>query len=282
MPTIPVHGLPSQLPVPFALMRLAGAELPPSPDAMAVHRHSHYSFLLYESGAATALMDLQPVCFGPGSIYYLLPGQVHQRQHEHQVQGWFLEVDVGLIPREFRQVLEGRLVLQAPQTLPAAQLAHCQRLLALLHERAAPDGCFPFAHHVTTALLQAVIGVFAGAYAHSLSTGAAASRAKELTYRFRRLLEQHFATLKSPAAYARQLHVSPNHLNAMLKQETGFSVSYWISHAVVLEAKRLLAYRTLDVKEIAALLGYADGPYFSRLFKKQAGVSPGAFRRQKP
>lgn len=282
MPTIPVHGLPSQLPVPFALMPLAGARQPPSPDAMALHRHSHYSFLLYESGAATALMDLQPVYFSAGSIYYLLPGQVHQRQQEHEIQGWFLEVDVALIPREFRQVLEGRLALQVPQSLPAAQLAHCQRLLALLHERATAVVSFPFAPQVTTALLQAVIGVFAGAYAQAAPIGAAASRAKELTYHFRLLLEQHFATLKSPAAYARLLHVSPNHLNTMLKQETGFSVSHWICHVIVLEAKRLLVYSTLDVKEIAALLGYADAPYFCRLFKKQAGASPGVFRQQKP
>ena len=281
MPTIPVHGLPPQLPVPFTLMRLGGAGLP-SPEALAVHRHSHYSFLLYESGSATALMDLELVYFGAGSIYYMLPGQVHQRQHEHEIRGWFLEVDVGLIPREFRQVLEGRLALQLPQTLPAAQLAHCQQLLALLHERANPDDSFPFAHVVTTALLQAVIGVFAGAYAQSSPASAVASRARELTYCFRQLLGQHVATLKSPAAYARQLHVSPNHLNAMLKQETGFSVSYWICQAIVLEAKRLLAYSTLDVKEIAAALGYTDYPYFSRLFKKHAGVSPSVFRRQKP
>ena len=282
MPTIPVHGLPPQLPVPFALMRLAGAQQPSSPDALAVHRHSHYSFLLYESGSATALMDLQPVHFGAGSIYYMLPGQVHQRQHEHDIQGWFLEVAVGLIPHKFRQVLEGRLALQAPQTLPAAQLAQCQRLLSLLHERSSANGSFPFAPHVTTALVQAVSGVFAGAYAQSSPVGVAASRAQELTYRFRILLEQHFATLKSPAAYARQLHVSPNHLNAMVKRETGFSVSYWIGHAIVLEAKRLLVYSTLEVKEIAALLGYTDGPYFCRLFKKQVGLSPGAFRRQTP
>ena len=281
MPTIPVHGLPPQLLVPFALMRLGGAGLPP-PEALAVHRHSHYSFLLYEHGAATALIDLQAMHFGAGSIYYLLPGQVHQRQHEHEIQGWFLEVDGALIPREFRQVLEGRLALQAPQTLPMAQLAHCQRLLALLHERATSDGCFPLAHHVTTALLQAVVGLFAGAYAQSSPADAVASRARELTYRFRQLLGQHVATLKSPAAYARQLHVSPNHLNAMLKQETGFSVSYWICHAIVLEAKRLLAYSTLDVKGIATALGYTDYPYFSRLFKKHAGSSPSAFRRQKP
>ncbi len=281
MPTIPVHGLPPQLPVPFALMRLGGARMPP-PEALAVHRHSHYSFLLYESGSATALIDLQAVHFGAGSIYYMLPGQVHQRQHEHAIQGWFLEVDAALIPREFRQVLEGRLALQLPQTLPAAQLAHCQRLLALLHERATtPDDSFPFAHHVTTALLQAVVGLFAGAYAYPSPAGTVASRARELTYHFRQLLGQHFATLKSPAAYARQLNVSPNHLNAMLKQETGFSVSYWICHAIVLEAKRLLAYSTLDVKEIATALGYTDYPYFSRLFKKHVGVSPSAFRREK-
>lgn len=67
MPTIPVHGLPPQLPVPFALMRLGGARLPP-PEALAVHRHAHYSFLLYEHSAATALLDLQLLHFGAESI----------------------------------------------------------------------------------------------------------------------------------------------------------------------------------------------------------------------
>lgn len=74
----------------------------PTLPAAVVHRHPHYSFLLYESGTATALVDLQTLTFGAGSIYYFLPGQVHQRLHEHQVQGWFLEVDAGLIASEFR------------------------------------------------------------------------------------------------------------------------------------------------------------------------------------
>lgn len=281
MPAIPVHELPRQLPVSFALMRIAGAEVPPLPEAVAVHRHTHYSFLLYESGTATALVDLQTVTFGAGSIYYFLPGQVHQRLHEHQVQGWFLEVDAGLIPNEFRQVLEGRLTLQPHRTLPATQLRHCQRLLAMLHERAAPASPFPLEHLVTTALLQAVVGVFAGAYAQPSPPGAAVARSKELTYQFRRLLGQHLPALKSPSAYAQQLHVSANHLNAVLKKETGFSVSYWLTQALLLEAKRLLVYSALDVKVIAAALGYTDYPYFSRFFKKKVGVSPSVFRQQK-
>ncbi len=280
MPAIPVHELPRQLPVPFALMRIAAAGVPP-PETVAVHRHPHYSFLLYESGTATAMVDLQTVTFGAGSIYYFLPGQVHQRLREHEVQGWFLEVDVALIPSEFHQVFESGLALQPPLALPVAQRHHCRSLLAMLHERAAPDGTFPLEHLVTRALLQAVVGLFAGAYAQPPPTGAAVARSRQLTYQFRRLLGQHFQTLKSPSAYARQLCVSANHLNALLKKETGFSVSYWITHALMLEAKRLLVYSTLDVKAIAATLGYTDYPYFSRFFKKQAGVSPGAFRQQK-
>lgn len=58
-------------------------------------------------------------------------------------------------------------------------------------------------------------------------------------------------------AYARQLRVSPNHLNAMLKQEMGFSVSYRICHATILEAKRLLVYSTLNMRQVAAVLGCA-------------------------
>jgi AraC-like DNA-binding protein len=49
---------------------------------------------------------------------------------------------------------------------------------------------------------------------------------------------------------------------------------------VVLEAKRLLYYTDMDVKEIAFSLGYEDHTYFSRLFSKVAGIPPGAFRRK--
>jgi len=36
----------------------------------------------------------------------------------------------------------------------------------------------------------------------------------------------------------------------------------------------------MDVKEIAFSLGYEDPTYFSRLFSKVTGMSPGAFRQK--
>lgn len=76
------------------------------------------------------------------------------------------------------------------------------------------------------------------------------------------------------------LNVSESYLNEALKKTTGFPVSYWILHEVMLEARRMLYYTELNVKQIARGLGYPDPAYFSRLFSKAAGLTPLAFRQQ--
>jgi AraC family transcriptional activator of pobA len=46
------------------------------------------------------------------------------------------------------------------------------------------------------------------------------------------------------------------------------------------EARRNLAYTNLSITSIADALGFADPAYFSRVFSRDAGVSPKAFRMQ--
>ena len=52
-----------------------------------------------------------------------------------------------------------------------------------------------------------------------------------------------------------------------------------IESRVLLEAKRYLTFSSLSVKEIAALLGYADAGYFNRMFRREIGTAPGKFRQ---
>lgn len=46
----------------------------------------------------------------------------------------------------------------------------------------------------------------------------------------------------------------------------------------ILQAKRLLANPTISVADVANAVGYTDPSYFTRVFRKQEGISPSEFR----
>ena len=77
-----------------------------------------------------------------------------------------------------------------------------------------------------------------------------------------------------------QLRLSPNHLNAICRQVADKTASTLIHERVMAEARRLLRHSSQTVGEVAHALGFADAAYFSRFFRKQAGLSPEAYRQQ--
>jgi len=81
-------------------------------------------------------------------------------------------------------------------------------------------------------------------------------------------------------AMASQLNVSSRYLSDMLKQETGKTAIELIHIYLVNEAKNMLKGEDQNVSEIAYTLGFENLPYFSRLFKKEVGISPNQFKKQ--
>ena len=78
--------------------------------------------------------------------------------------------------------------------------------------------------------------------------------------------------------YAEKLNITPIYLNKVTKRFTGKTPLTWINEAVILEAKKLLCHTEMTINEIADKVGINDPSYFSRLFKKQVGITPVAFR----
>jgi len=79
---------------------------------------------------------------------------------------------------------------------------------------------------------------------------------------------------------ASQLNLSPKYLSDLLKQETGKTALELIHLYVISEAKNLLVTGEHSISEIAYQLGFENPPYFSRLFKKEVGISPTEFKNQ--
>ena len=78
--------------------------------------------------------------------------------------------------------------------------------------------------------------------------------------------------------FASELNLSSKYLSDLLKQETGKTAVDLIHLYVISEAKNLLVEGEKSVSEIAYQLGFENPPYFSRLFKKEVGISPKDFK----
>ncbi|MCR5352517.1 MAG: AraC family transcriptional regulator [Bacteroidales bacterium] len=95
-------------------------------------------------------------------------------------------------------------------------------------------------------------------------------------------LESVFAEDRAPgsiALYAEEAGISENYLSRLVKNATGRSVGSWIDIVRISRAKRLLSSTNTPVIDVAALVGVEDQSYFSRLFKKETGMTPSAFRK---
>ncbi|HEY3594848.1 MAG TPA: AraC family transcriptional regulator, partial [Polyangiaceae bacterium] len=95
-------------------------------------------------------------------------------------------------------------------------------------------------------------------------------------------IEHIRATLDTPlelAAMASLSKLSPSHYSALFRQLTGHSPKNYVTRLRIHRAAQLLGTTNHRVKTIAAMLGYDDALYFSRLFRRINGKSPSAHRR---
>jgi len=79
---------------------------------------------------------------------------------------------------------------------------------------------------------------------------------------------------------ASALNLSPKYLSDLLKQETGKTALELIHLFVISEAKNMLVAGEQRISEIAYHLGFENPPYFSRLFRKETGMSPKEYINQ--
>lgn len=89
---------------------------------------------------------------------------------------------------------------------------------------------------------------------------------------------QHRVRLRTAKDYAGQLAVHVNHLNKVLKDQTGKTTTELISNRILQEAKVLLKQTDWSISEIAYSLGFEELAHFSNFFRKQTSLAPNTFR----
>ncbi|GAA0535795.1 helix-turn-helix domain-containing protein [Chitinophaga japonensis] len=273
---IPVHSLEDRSPVGLEIHFVDDVKSRVIRDGMGAHRDDHHIFILLETGFTRIMVDFQVQEVTGPAIFYVLPGQVHQYIDSAKASGWFVAASSLLVGELYQPVLNDN-VHKGPAPLSGKQLEAFSGLCRLL-EQSRSAAAAPFSRPVLHSLVAALAGMTAGVYTEYKGRDKQALRGAAITAAFRQLLAAEYKTMKSPADYARKMNRSLSYLNETVKASTGFPVSYWIQQETMQEARRLLYYTRLSVKEIAYQLGYDDPTYFSRLFKKVVGLTPGEYR----
>jgi AraC family transcriptional activator of pobA len=103
----------------------------------------------------------------------------------------------------------------------------------------------------------------------------------DLVFRYRSLIETHFAKPMRVAEYAKRLFVSHERLRQACLRMTASTPLELLNVRRLVEAKRCLLYTSMSVGVIAEYCGFEDPAYFSRFFTRATGTSPLRYRNSR-
>lgn len=246
---------------------------------IAPHRHHNlHQFFWIEppaGGAGEATLEGRAQRLAPASAISLPPMSVHGFTFAPGTAGWVVTLPLATLEGLFTEApgLRGLLgvgVLLRPADSPAwifEAVAREYAGSALGRDQA----------------LACLAGLLATWFARTVAQRARRCESgpqagAELLARFQALVERDYREPLTLAGYARALGVTPTHLTRVARGATGRPASQLILERRLLEARRALAYTSMQVAEIAYMLGYTDPAYFARVFAKATGEAPSAFR----
>lgn len=80
---------------------------------------------------------------------------------------------------------------------------------------------------------------------------------------------------------AAELYITPTYLSSLFKRKTGNTIGEYLTTVRIEESKKLLLDPRMKTYEVALAVGYEDANYFTKIFKKNLGVTPSEYRERK-
>ena len=80
---------------------------------------------------------------------------------------------------------------------------------------------------------------------------------------------------------ASNVFLSPAYFSRIFKEETGDNFNLYVNRVRIEAAKKLLLNEKIPLVDISTMVGFEGQSYFSKVFKKMTGVTPGKFRESR-
>lgn len=114
---------------------------------------------------------------------------------------------------------------------------------------------------------------------HAAPYGTMELRASETYQRAKRMIHEHFLTIKSAQEAADLCHINHSYLSRLFQRYSDITPYRLIMKLKMNRAAEILVNQQMLVKEVADELGFSDPYHFSHAFKRVYGISPEHFAR---
>ncbi len=252
----------------------------PSNWTIRAHAHGNLNHLFHiTAGGGSMRAEAETLAIVAPCLLLMPAGVVHGFAFEAETIGTVLTLSDAYLQDLVRREPDFAPVFAAPAMLALAD----QRFMTFSLDRLSRELAW-MAPGRTAAVEALLVGILVEALRlarHEAGPSVAGPGPQALLVaRFRALVEDRYRTHAGVDDYARACRVTPKRLRAACQRIAGAGPARLITSRLVLEAKRLLLYSDMTIAETAYYLGFDDPAYFSRIFTKEAGLSPRTFRRE--
>lgn len=251
------------------------------------HRIEFHMLICVTRGECTHTIDFTPIPCQPGSLLTLRPVQAQQFDSSPDWDGWLVIFRPEfLLPLQTTALLADLQMVGSLEALPGHLELGEEETHAVaggivqMHKDARLQGPSAELHALLRHQLYALLLRLHLVHGRQESQRSAASSNLQRFKRFKVLLEKNFASQHLVSGYANFLGCSEKSLSRATLDVAGVSAKAYIASRINLEAKRLLAHTALPITLIADRVGFDELTNFVKFFKREAGCSPGEFRRR--
>lgn len=92
-------------------------------------------------------------------------------------------------------------------------------------------------------------------------------------------LDQHYQDKITLKHLSDTFFINKFYLTRVFKEQFGISITNYLLQIRITHAKQMLRFTDFPIEKISHECGITDANYFSRVFKKIEGISPGEFRK---
>lgn len=251
-----------------------------------MHTHEFYVIACIYEGEGTHVIDFKEYEIQKGTVFFLSPGQMHTVKNLMNVEGYILSFSQNMMDLLYNRV-RGSLLQDLFHRFGNASICtiddEARQYLdvifkQMMEEKRKGKASYAHADYLASLLTMLLLNLQRyGVWEVRQCTENSSSEFRAYK-EFSECVDSNYKRLHSVKEYAVKLKTSVSSLNKCTQKIVNLPPSRLINNRIILEAKYLLMFTSVRIKDVAMSLGFEDTSNFNKFFRRVTGVLPADFR----